>query len=132
MSDKAAIETMTNQERFNSAVIGWINEATEAFSRCGDRIPLESMHEIESCRVNCSQAFSAMMCNSPAPKPHTSVLSSRDVVEYYPSSEIASLRLTDVEREAILNAARAYELDSDEEECVAIADTLRNLLERLK
>jgi predicted kinase len=40
--------------------------------------------------------------------------------------------LTDEEREAILNAARAYELDRDEEDCAAIAATLRKLLERTK
>lgn len=40
--------------------------------------------------------------------------------------------LTDEEREAVLNAARAYELDSDEEECAKIADTLRKLLERME
>jgi hypothetical protein len=40
--------------------------------------------------------------------------------------------LADEEREAILNAARIYELDSDEEECAAIATTLRHLLERMK
>lgn len=39
--------------------------------------------------------------------------------------------LTDKEREAILDAALAYELDSDEEECAAIAATLRSLLARL-
>jgi len=39
--------------------------------------------------------------------------------------------LTADERKAILDAARAYELDSDEEECAAIAATLRALLKRL-
>jgi hypothetical protein len=42
------------------------------------------------------------------------------------------VQITDEEREAILNAALAYELDHDEEECAAIAVTLRNLLERCK
>jgi hypothetical protein len=42
------------------------------------------------------------------------------------------VQITADEREAILNAARVYELDSDEEECAAIAATLRKLLERLK
>lgn len=46
--------------------------------------------------------------------------------------ETVRCTLTDEEREAVLNAARAYELDRDEEECAEIAATLRKLLERLK
>lgn len=48
------------------------------------------------------------------------------------ASEIARLRLTDAEREAVLDAALAYESDPDEWECAKIAATLRGLLERTK
>lgn len=44
---------------------------------------------------------------------------------------VNGVTLTDEEREAITDAARAYELDYDEEECAKIAATLRNLLGRL-
>jgi hypothetical protein len=40
--------------------------------------------------------------------------------------------LTDAEREAVCQAVASYEFDDYDEECVAIAATLRGLLERLK
>jgi hypothetical protein len=48
------------------------------------------------------------------------------------ADEIERLRLTDAEREAIREAAGAYNDNDDDEECAKIAATLRGLLERLK
>jgi hypothetical protein len=45
---------------------------------------------------------------------------------------LAKARLTDDEREAIAEAAGAYNDNDDDEECAKIAATLRNLLERTK
>lgn len=47
------------------------------------------------------------------------------------ADEIERLRITDVEREALLDSALAYESDPDDWECSKIATTLRGLLERL-
>ena len=47
------------------------------------------------------------------------------------ADEIERLRLTDAEREALADAAEAYEYDRDDSQCVKIAATLRGLLERL-
>jgi hypothetical protein len=47
------------------------------------------------------------------------------------AAEIARLRLTDAEREAVEAAANGYELDGDDDECASTAATLRGLLERL-
>ena len=46
------------------------------------------------------------------------------------ADEIARLRLTDAEREAIAEAAGAYNDNDDDEECAKIAATLWGLLER--
>lgn len=46
-------------------------------------------------------------------------------------AEIARLRLTDAEREAVRTSADAYAANDDDAECAAIAATLRGLLERL-
>ena len=48
------------------------------------------------------------------------------------ASEIARLRLTDDEREAIREAVGAYNDNDDDEECAKIAATLWGLLERTK
>ncbi len=48
------------------------------------------------------------------------------------ADEIERLRLTDVEREAIEEAAGAYNDNDDDEECARIAATLHGLLKRLK
>lgn len=45
--------------------------------------------------------------------------------------QITEMRLTDAEREAIREAAGAYNDNDDDEECARIAATLRRLLERL-
>jgi hypothetical protein len=45
--------------------------------------------------------------------------------------QIASLRLTDEEREAIREAVGAYNDNDDDEECAKIAATLHGLLKRL-
>jgi hypothetical protein len=47
------------------------------------------------------------------------------------AAEIARLRLTDEEREAIAEAAGAYNDNDDDEECAKIAATLHGLLKRL-
>ena len=47
-------------------------------------------------------------------------------------AEIARLRLTDEEREAIACAAESYADNDDDEECAKIAATLWGLLERTK
>ena len=47
-------------------------------------------------------------------------------------AEIARLRLTDEEREAIREAVGAYNDNDDDEECAKIAATLWGLLERTK
>ena len=44
--------------------------------------------------------------------------------------QVASLRLTDAEREAIAEAAGAYNDNDDDEECARIAATLHGLLKR--
>jgi uncharacterized small protein (DUF1192 family) len=46
-------------------------------------------------------------------------------------SEIARLRLTDAEREAIREAVGAYNDNDDDEECAKIAATLHGILKRL-
>ena len=46
------------------------------------------------------------------------------------ASEIARLRLTDEEREAIAEAVGAYNDNDDDEECARIAATLHGLLKR--
>jgi hypothetical protein len=45
--------------------------------------------------------------------------------------EIKRLRLTDAEREAIAEAAGAYNDNDDDEECAKIAATLHGILKRL-
>lgn len=47
------------------------------------------------------------------------------------ASEIERLRLTDEEREAIAEAAGAYNDNDDDEECAKIAATLHGILKRL-
>jgi hypothetical protein len=46
--------------------------------------------------------------------------------------QVADMRLTDAEREAICQAATAYDGNDDDEQCAEIAATLRGLLERTK
>jgi IMP cyclohydrolase len=46
------------------------------------------------------------------------------------ADEIARLRLTDEEREAIAEAVGAYNFNDDDEECARIAATLHGLLKR--
>jgi hypothetical protein len=46
------------------------------------------------------------------------------------ADEIARLRLTDAEREAIAEAVGAYNDNDDDEECARIAATLHGLLKR--
>lgn len=46
-------------------------------------------------------------------------------------AEIASLRLSDAEREAIKEAADAYEQNNGDSDCERIADTLHGLLDRI-
>ena len=46
------------------------------------------------------------------------------------ADEIERLRLTDAEYLALANARDAYAANSDDEECVEIAVTIRSLLER--
>ena len=48
------------------------------------------------------------------------------------TAEIERLRLTDEEREALREAAAAYEQNNDDADCERIAATLRGLLERTK
>ncbi len=48
------------------------------------------------------------------------------------AEELARLRLSAAEREAVCQAVASYEFDDYDEECVAIAATLRGLLERTK
>lgn len=47
------------------------------------------------------------------------------------ADEIERLRLTDHEREAIMEALGAYNDNDDDEECAKIAATLHGLLKRL-
>lgn len=47
------------------------------------------------------------------------------------ADEIERLRLTDHEREAIMEAVGAYNDNDDDEECAKIAATLHGLLKRL-
>ena len=47
------------------------------------------------------------------------------------ADEIARLRLTDEEREALAEAIGAYNDNDDDEECAKIAATLHGLLKRL-
>lgn len=47
-------------------------------------------------------------------------------------AEIACLRLTDAEREAVRDAAESFEYDDQDAECARVAVTLRGLLERTK
>ena len=44
--------------------------------------------------------------------------------------EVARLRLTDAEREAVACAAESYADNDDDEDCARVAATLRTLLER--
>jgi hypothetical protein len=46
--------------------------------------------------------------------------------------QVADMRLTDAEREAIFQAVTAYDGNDDDEQCAEIAATLRGLLERTK
>jgi hypothetical protein len=46
-------------------------------------------------------------------------------------AEIACLRLTDEEREAIACAAESYADNDDDEDCARVAATLRGVIERL-
>lgn len=46
-------------------------------------------------------------------------------------AEIERLRLTDSERQAITEAADAYESNNDDADCGRIADTLHGLLDRI-
>jgi hypothetical protein len=46
-------------------------------------------------------------------------------------AEIVRLRLTDAEREAIKEAADAYEQNNGDSDCERIADTLHGLLDRI-
>lgn len=48
------------------------------------------------------------------------------------ATEIAHLRLTAAEREAVEAAIRDYENNDDDEDCARMVDTLRGLLERIK
>ena len=114
MSDKPNA-TMTNQDRFNSAVMDWIREATQA---------------IKSCAVMCHSAernVGKMYCQC--------VDAYKDLVQQQTVSHHHSL--TDAEREAIERAAFALNGGEDWSPDVCAKDkqacvTLRSLLERTK
>jgi hypothetical protein len=81
--EKPAIETMTSQERFNSAVMGWISEATEAIEGSG-AVSDSAKRLVDEMRCQCGDAYQAMF--------------SRQATQPQPA-------LTDEEREAISAAA---------------------------
>jgi len=60
------------------------------------------------------------------------LLLQEDTILEEAAGEIARLRLTDAEREAISEAAEGYESNNDDADCERIAATLRGLLERTK
>jgi hypothetical protein len=112
--EKPAIETMTSQERFNSAVMGWISEATEAIEGSG-AVSDSAKRLVDEMRCQCGDAYQAMF--------------SRQATHPQPT-------LTDEEREAIQRAIdshqhRAAEMHSRSWAASAIkndCDTLRALL----
>jgi hypothetical protein len=57
--EKPAIETMTSQERFNSAVMGWISEATEAIEGSG-AVSDSAKRLVDEMRCQCGDAYQAM------------------------------------------------------------------------
>lgn len=52
-------------------------------------------------------------------------------IYYDAANEIERLRLTDAERQAIKEAADAYEENNGDRDCERIADTLHGLLDRI-
>lgn len=66
MTEKPAIETMTNQERFNSAVMGWISEATEAIEGCG-AVSDSAKRYVDEMRCECGDAYQALFCQQSSP-----------------------------------------------------------------
>ena len=86
----------------------------------------EAADEIERLRKHSSTTLAAAAANL-----LERIDSSQRTLIFEQEAEIARLRLTDAEREAVLDAALAYESDPDEWECAKIAATLRGLLDRL-
>lgn len=96
-----------------------LDEAADEMERMTgevDRLNAEVSILIREC-----QNQKNLLVNGPAP--------AADGVDW-PTSGPGAV-LTDAEREAVLDAALAYESDPDEWECAKIAATLRGLLDRL-
>jgi hypothetical protein len=111
MTEKPAIETMTSQERFNSAVLGWINEATEAIEGSG-AVSDSAKRLVDEMRCQCGDAYQAVFSQRGSPPQPV---------------------LTDEEREAIELAAGDYLYHQDPGgRAQHIRATLLGLLERLK
>ena len=50
---------MSNQERFNSAVMGWISEATEAIEGCG-AVSDSAKRCVDEMRCQCGDAYQSL------------------------------------------------------------------------
>jgi hypothetical protein len=109
MNDKPAIETMTNQERFNSAVMGFISEAADAIESC-DAMSESAKRWVIRMQLQCADAYQDLF-------------KQQTVSHHY--------ALTDAEREAVRFFSQ---IDGPGNVPVANkrAATLRNLLERMK
>lgn len=80
MTEKPATETMTNQERFNSAVMGWISEATEAIEGCGAVSDSAKKH-VDEMRCQCGDAYQALFRRESAPADLAITEAERDAIE---------------------------------------------------
>ena len=80
MTEKPAIETMTNQERFNSAVMGWISEATEAIEGCG-AVSDSAKRYVDEMRCQCGDAYQALFHQESAPAHLPLTEAERDAIE---------------------------------------------------
>ena len=106
MTEKPAIETMTSQERFNSAVLGWINEATEAIEGSG-AVSDSAKRLVDEMRCQCGDAYQALFSQRGSP-PHPT--------------------LTDEEREVLSRVAD----DASYRAMEQTEKVIRGLLERTK
>jgi hypothetical protein len=80
MTEKPAVETMTNQERFNSAVMGWISEATEAIEGCG-AVSDSAKRYVDEMRCQCGDAYQALFHQESAPARLALTEAERDAIE---------------------------------------------------
>jgi hypothetical protein len=78
--EKPAIETMTSQERFNSAVMGWISEATEAIEGSG-AVSDSAKRLVDEMRCQCGDAYQAMFSRQATHPQPTLTDEEREAVE---------------------------------------------------